>query len=384
MMVNLKRFLAVFLLGMLVAACKVIPGGEGPVTQGPVVEEPQGPTEALPEDQDRHRIALLVPLSGDNAAVGQAIANATTMALLDTNADSLRITTYDTASNAAAAASRAIADGNKLILGPLQRGNVEAVVGRARPANVPLITFSNDLSIAQRDVFVMGQAPEQSIDRSVRYAIGKGAKRFAAIVPNGEYGDRALEALRAAVRAGGGTFVAAERYDRSNTSVVSAATRLRTAGGFDTVLLADGARMAIMAANELKDAGDDLPSIIGSELWSGEISLAGSPVMRGSWFSAVSDARFRQFESSYESRFGSRPHRIATLGYDAVLLALRVSRDWTPGRDFPVRELLDDGGFLGLDGPFRFRSNGVGERAMEVREVGNGTISVIDAAPSQF
>jgi hypothetical protein len=38
----------------------------------------------LPTDTARHRVALLVPLSGENAAVGRSIANATTMALLDT------------------------------------------------------------------------------------------------------------------------------------------------------------------------------------------------------------------------------------------------------------------------------------------------------------
>ena len=384
MIVQFKRVLAVAMLSVLMAGCKVIPGGEGPGTTGPVIEEPAPPVDGLPQDEGRHRIALLVPLSGENAAVGQSIANATTMALLDTNADSLRITTYDTASNAAGAAQRAIADGNKLILGPLQRGNVEAVLSRARPAGVPLITFSNDLSVAQNDVFVMGQAPEQSIARTVQFAIGKGARRFAAVVPNGEYGDRALAALRDAVQRGRGEFVAAERYDRGNRSVISAANRLDTRGGFDTVLIADGARMAILAGDELKDAGEAVPSIIGPELWSGEIALAGSPVMRGSWFSAVSDARFRQFESSYETRFGSRPHRISTLGYDAVLLTLRIARDWTPGRAFPTRALTDDGGFLGLDGPFRFRSDGVGERAMEVRQVGNGTMPVVDAAPTKF
>jgi hypothetical protein len=46
--------------------------------------------------------------------------------------------------------------------------------------------------------------------------------------------------------------------------------------------------------------------------------------------------------------------------------------------------MLSNDGFLGLDGPFRFRSNGVGERAMEVRQVGNRTISVVDPAPTRF
>ena len=46
--------------------------------------------------------------------------------------------------------------------------------------------------------------------------------------------------------------------------------------------------------------------------------------------------------------------------------------------------MLDSGGFLGVDGAFRFASTGVGERSFEVREVGNGTISIVDPAPRQF
>ena len=114
------------------------------------------------------------------------------------------------------------------------------------------------------------------------------------------------------------------------------------------------------------------------------VLAARKPSLRGALFSAVSDNRFRQFASSYESRFGEQPFRLATLGYDAVLLTLRIARDWQPGRDFPTGRMLAADGFLGLDGPFRFGSNGVGERAMEVREVGNGAVSVVDAARTKF
>lgn len=383
---NLRRWLALALVSTLLAACQVVPGGDRPGDTGQVPPPPvETPSDvALPDDEGRHRVALLVPLTGDNARVGQSIANATTMALLDTGAENLRITTYDTGVGAGTAASRALADGNALILGPLVRDNVNDVLAQARPADVPLITFSNDASVAQPDVFVMGHIPEQSIERTVQFAIQQGAQRFAALVPNGEYGRRALEALQRAVASEGATLVTSEGYDRGNTSIVSAAERLSTRGGFDTVLIADGARLAAMAADALKEPGEALPSIIGPELWSGETAITEAPAMRGAWFSAVSDARYRQFADSYQTRFGEEPYRIATLGYDAVLLALRVSQDWQPGRDFPVGEMLDEGGFLGLDGPFRFRRNGIAERAMEVRQVGNGTVTVVDPAPSEF
>jgi hypothetical protein len=106
--------------------------------------------------------------------------------------------------------------------------------------------------------------------------------------------------------------------------------------------------------------------------------------LRGAWFASVSDQRFGQFSKSYQSRFGAAPYRIATLGYDAVLLTLRVARDWTPGKTFPLRQLTDKGGFLGLDGPFRFGREGVVERALEVREVGAGTVTTVSSAPTRF
>ena len=338
----------------------------------------------LPTDEQRHRVALLVPLSGRNAEVGQAIANATTMALLDTGAENLRITTYDTNRDAGDAASRAVADGNKLIIGPLQRDNVGPVLVEARPADIPLITFSNDTTVARNDVFVMGHVPEQSVERSARFAIAQGARNFAALAPRGDYGNRTLAALERVLAEQNGRLVSVERYDRSNTSILSAADRLTQAGGFDTVVIADGARLSAMAAQRLKNAGDRQPSIIGTELWSGEDALTREATLRGAWFSAVPDNRYRQFAQSYSARFGNQPNHIAMLGYDAVLLTLRLTRDWRPGRVLPQNLLTDSGGFLGLEGPFRFHGNGVGERAFEVRQVGNGAFSIVDPAPQGF
>ena len=370
----------------LLGACSIIPRGADmpsrPIENAPLPE----PTETgLPQDQDRHRIALLVPMSGDNGAVGQSIANATTMAILDTNASNLRITAYDTSINPRDAARRALADGNKLILGPLMGENVGAVLSEARRADVPLISFSNDASIASPDVFVMGQIPEQSIRRSVEYAReAKGVRDFAVVAPEGEYGRRAEAALQTAVADFGGRVVGQESYARGNTSVVSAMDRLVARGGFGGLLIADSARLATQAAGRIKPGGAGNTLIIGTELWSGDASVTRASALRGAIFSAVSDDRYRRFVDSYEARFGAQPYRISTLGYDAVLLTLRVARDWRVGRDFPTSQLRDSGGFVGLDGPFRFRRNGVVERAFEVREIRNGQVVVVDPAPNRF
>jgi hypothetical protein len=150
------------------------------------------------------------------------------------------------------------------------------------------------------------------------------------------------------------------------------------------VLIADGARLATQAAGELRPRGTGATQIIGTELWSGESAVTRAAALRGALFAAVSDARFKRFSDSYRNRFGAQPYRISTLGYDSVLLALRVAQDWRVGRPFPVSQLREDSGFLGLDGPFRFGRDGVIERAMEVREIRDGQVVIVSPAPSGF
>lgn len=365
---------------ILLAGCQVVPKG-APQSSGPATQVPNA--NVLPADQQRHRVAILLPTSGPNAGVGQALANAANMAVLDTNATNLRITTYDTSSGTADAATRAIADGNKLILGPLMGDEVVAVARIARPARVPIIAFSNDASVAGRDVFIMGSLPNQSIERTIGWARSKGARRFGALLPEGDYGLRANAALNTAVMEAGGTVVASEVFARSNPSIISAAKRLKGKGQMDAVLIADGSRFAVLAAPQLRPRGVG-PRLLGTELWSGDNAALTSPSMRGAWYAAPSDGRFLQFSESYRNRFGAQPHRMATMGYDAVLLTLRVARTWKPGTTFPTAKLQDPEGFLGLDGVFRFGANGVVERALEVVEIRQGGVTVVSPAPARL
>lgn len=376
------RALAV-LATIVLAGCQVIP--KTPVALPP--PPPPRPT-TLPTDTGRHRVALLVPLSGLNGAAGRSIANAATMAVLDTNATNLRITTYDTSGGAPAAAAHALADGNRLILGPLLGEEAQTVANIARSAHAAVISYSNDTSVAGNDVFIMGNVPAEAIARVVSQARSQGATRFAALVPLGVYGQRASNAVLAAVRASGGTMVGMESYDRRGGTLGAAVGRLKTHGPYDAVLIADTGPLAAQAALALKTGGALKPGasllILGTELWSGDATVAHSPALRGAEFAALSDQRFARFAASYRTRFGAAPYRIATLGYDSVLLTLRIARDWGPEAPFPTAKMYDRGGFLGLDGPFRFSAKGVIERSLEVRAVRGGVVTVISPAPARF
>lgn len=379
---RMLRGMATLALGGLLAACQMVPKAAGPVAPPP----PETPTDnvgpGLPTDTDRHRVALLVPQTGPNADVGMAIANATTLALLDSRTEKVRITTYDTALGAAAAARQAVADGNKLILGPLLSEDVAAVAPVARDAKVPVLSFSNDSSVAGNGVFIMGFVPGQSVERVVAFSRAKGHQRFGALVPKTVYGDRSAAAFRSAVAEAGGTLVAVESYDRSATALTGAARRLANAGAMDAVLIADSGGNAVRAVPVVKGTGNR--QILGTELWNTDASLGGNAAMRGSWFASVSDGLYGQLASKYRTRFGKAPYRLASLGYDSVLLTVRIAREWKPGTAFPASRLLAADGFGGIDGIFRFNNRGIAMRALEVSEVGAGGFRVVDPAPTKW
>jgi len=142
--------------------------------------------------------------------------------------------------------------------------------------------------------------------------------------------------------------------------------------------------MAIKAAPYIRKNASGTAKILGTDLWNTSSKLAGAPAIRGAWFASVADGLYRQYATKYRARFGKAPFRLSSLGYDSVLLTVKVAKNWRVGTPFPIKQLTDSGGFVGLDGVFRFRSNGISERALEVQEIKRGSFAVIDPAPKGF
>ena len=356
---------------ILLAACSTVPRSKAPL----VVADPS---------DGMHRIALLLPVTGPDAEVGQSIANATALALADTKVTNIRMVTYDTGLGVAAATQRAIADGNKLILGPLRADNVIEVAEIARPAAVPIISFSNDIGVAGQNVFLLGHLPNQSIERVVLYAKSRGLNRFAGVVASNVYGQRAQSNITTAVRAAGGILVGIQESNGTAASAEAAARRLAQMGAIDAILVADTGRAAITTVPALRRGGLRTAKILGTDLWNIDGTLAGSPPMYGAMFASVSDTLYTQYATKYRARFGKAPLRLSSLGYDSVLLVARVARNWVPGTRFPVGQLTDPQGFIGVDGAFRFNANGLTDRMLEVQEIQAGKFVTVSAAPSQF
>ena len=377
-----------------------------PVAPPVVVAEPPRVTV-----QQNH-VALLVPLTGANAAVGQSIANAANMALLDANERRINLRIYDTAaSGASAAAVKAVGDGARLFLGPLLAADVRAVQGVASANGVPVISFSNDAALAGDGTYVMGFQPGQSIARVVGYARSRGIQRFAALIPDGLYGQRAANAFLRAVEANGGKVVSVVNYARTPARLLAAARavtnydkRLAVAAkapalrpdgsvapvstrlppvGFQGLLIADSGTVASAFGPALTQygAGPGTVLILGTELWNNEPALRNARGLQGAVFASVPDDRFVQLGSRYRAKFGGAPSRLASFGYDAVLLVNSLADRWSLGQPFPRGLLANADGFVGVDGVFRFTPSGIADRGLEVQRIGGGNIVTVAPAP---
>ena len=93
---------------------------------------------------------------------------------------------------------------------------------------------------------------------------------------------------------------------------------------------------------------------------------------------------FADFARRYQAAFGAEPPRTASLIYDAALLANGLVGARGPGA-FRPQSLEGREGFIGIDGIFRFNSNGLSERGLAVYEVqAGGGARVVAPAPTAF
>ncbi|MFC7608322.1 penicillin-binding protein activator [Teichococcus aestuarii] len=149
----------------------------------------------------RSKVAVLLPLTGQNAALGQSLLNAAQLALFEQGEPGFEFLPRDTggtAAGAAEAARAAMAEGARVIVGPLTAQETAAVASPARAAGVPMLPFTNDGSRAAQQVWPLGITPAQQVRRVVAAANAQGVRRFALAAPNGALGRQMAEALRGA------------------------------------------------------------------------------------------------------------------------------------------------------------------------------------------
>lgn len=354
---RLYRVFPLFLLlALTLAACAAPPRPDAPpaaATGGAYPQTAQGKGDI--------QAAILLPLSGPNAALGQSMLQAAQLAVFDLGYDGLELVPQDTASGAGAAANAAIAGGADIILGPLFADDVRAVKSATAGRGVPVLAFSTDWSLAGGNTYIMGFVPFGQVERIAAYAALRGLKRAGIATPADVYG-----------------MTTSTRFEEEARERGIAITRaLSDAGGYDSVFIPAGAAVLPSLLPRITNTS---ARKLGTGLWD-DARIAAMPAMNGAWFAAPSPSSRAGFERRFEQTYGTRPERLATLAYDAAALAITLAKN---GAGFGAGAIMNPNGFAGVDGILRFNAQGIAERGLAVLEIMNGGIVEIDPAPGSF
>ena len=330
------------------------------------------------------KVAILLPLSGRGAPVGQAMLDGAQLALFEVGAEGFELRPYDTggtATGAQAAADQALQDGARLILGPLFGAAAQAVRPAASKAGINVISFSNNRQIAGNGVYILGLGPGDQVDRVVAFAASQGLRRIAALVPSNGYGNVVVDALRRATAQSGAQLLEVAYFtpgQEDPTELLN--TFARAAASADAVMLAEGGDAVRLLAPQVAAAGLDPTRVkyLGTALWN-DPGMGSEAALVGGWFSAPEPGLHATFNQRYQQAYGKAPHPLSTVAYDAVALAAKLSHD-----GFSTAAITDPNGFQGLNGIFRFGADGVSQRGLAVFEVAPGGPRIIDPAPNSF
>jgi ABC-type branched-subunit amino acid transport system substrate-binding protein len=349
---------------------------------------PSGPAEQpAAVGTGQVKVGLILPLSasGNAGVAAQSMRNAAEMALAEFQNPNIQLLIKDDGGNAQGAqqgTQQALDEGAEMILGPLFASSVAATAQLTRAKGVSVIAFSTDSSVAGRGVYLLSFLPESDVNRIVEYAAGTGKKSFAACLPDNAYGNVVEATFKQAVGRKGGRIVAFEKYGADRAA--PARTVAQSLGQADALFLADDGESVVTTADALTAAGANLKNIqlLGTGLWDNP-RVSASPVLQGGLYAAPDPAGFRSFSGRYRAKFGADPVRTATLAYDAVALVAALARTQGPQR-FSSEVLTNPSGFAGIDGLFRFRTDGTNERGLAVMRVASGGSQPVAGSPKSF
>ncbi len=360
---------------------------EQPLDLPPANDTATAPASALAAT-DGITVALLLPLgaSGNTAAVATALRNAGELAQSEYKGAKIKLVIKDdlgTPEGARNMARNALAEGAQVVLGPLLASSVKAAGEVTRGARKPMIAFSTDQTVGGRGVYLLSFLPDNDVDQIIGFAASRGKTSFAAMIPEGAYGNVVAAAFQEACARRGLRVATLERYNASNADQAAKAIAAVTVP-VDALFVPENGDGAAGTGAALQAAGIETKKwqLLGTSAWD-DPRLIKTPAFQGGWFAAPDRNGFTAFAKRYQAKYGEEPPRLASLSYDAVFLVNALLNQYGQ-QAFAESTLLNTDGMIGTDGLFRFKAGGGTERPLSIVQVSSGATTVIQPAKQNF
>ena len=423
---HIKNILGFLGLVALLAGCGGGPRGRWSVDESGAMTTPNIMQYGTYSDSSAHRMAVILPTTGDAAATGRAIRTSVEMAVLESGADNLDVSFFDSA-RGVSAINEALYSSPDVIVGPLFANDARAL-RELKSSSLPVLSFTSDATAVGDGVMTMALMPTNSIEVIVREMRNDGARPFIVLAPDTESGHLLAGAARAAANVHNVPLVGAFFYTEKDTDSIKAATSRAAMNAARTAahtrareILSDVLTNENLTAAERSSVhrqmdklsksdvvgtlpydailflgtGDDTKSLAsflryfgvgahdarlyGTAMWDGA-DIANDITLSGAKYATLPDMN-ENFAAKYERVAGVRPNRLASFGYDAANMAIGMMYSDKSNAAY----LLDPSGYAGNDGAIRLRPTGDSERALRIMQLsGDGEVKVVKSAPTDF
>lgn len=340
-------------------------------------------------------VALLVPSgsgrAGD-AALSASLENAARLAINDLRGVKVDLRVYNTSGSAAgasSAATRAVSEGAKIIIGPLYSEAANAAGVAAASAGVNVLAFSNNAAIAGGNVFVLGLTFDNTAERLASFAASQGKGNIFVVNGRSPAEETGRDSIARAIAGTKANLAGNASFELSQQGIVAAipqiAQQIRSSGAQSVFFTSDNAGAIPLLAQLLPEqgVGPQDPQFIGLTRLDIPPEALSQPGLQGAWFALPDPALAGNFRSRYASAYGSAPHPLAGLAYDGIA-AVGALASQGKSNALSRAALTTGSGFVGVNGIFRFRSDGTNQRGLAVAQIRNKQVVVIDPAPGRF
>ena len=352
------------------------------------------------------RAAVLLPLSGPAQKIGVDIRRGAELAIFTLDNPNIDLTFHDTSQDVAGAVTAAIEQKADLIIGPLFSENARKARPLAAMANMPILTFSNDSTVAGQGVWLIGQTPEKDIETVLTKALSeiKPIDEEARALPNlviiaqdNDYGTRITQSAISLLRNQGGAtadllvinddVLMDEKSLRQSIKNLTgwlppSSTGERKLPKYDMVLLAGHDAFSLRVAPVLSwyDLDPEQVLFIGPSSWNNAAILQ-EPSLKNGWFADMPQDNQNRFQQIWKDHFNEPASKPAILAFDAIALASTLDHD---DSQMMIANLTQDQGFSGFSGMFRFHQDGTNTRLLEIRQINDQDTGVVFPAARRF
>lgn len=395
----MKKFL-VLLSGFLIIGCQMKPNYIPENRDFSTVPVQQ------PRETSKTKTAVLLPLSGDTAAVGEHFRNAALMAQLERSVnDSTEVLFYDTKGTPAGAINaymQAQQDRPDIILGPVFSPEVKAVA--EQNPSIPVISFTSDTSVLNGNTYSLALLIPQQIERIVDFACQQGQRRFAVLGPSDKTGDMIMRAFSTAVQTCPGMQITqTSLYNPATTNLTSAITKIApplvdgrksnltdkekellknpsaSRLSFDALFVFEQG-VKLQQVVSLLNYYDITPSLV-PFYGLATLRQSNNKDLTGAYFPDLPQDKLELYRRSYQTAFGKDPILLSALSYDAVSLISFLSQN----NALSTAALTAPDGYQGINGRFRLNTNGTNNRLLEMFQIqGKNMFMKVADAPSSF